>query len=438
MDAVQGCKGVIVTKKRIHRTTTPISRNHTHRSHMKIALVTETFPPEINGVAMTFGVISRELGRRGHEITVYRPWRKDLPPASEHPEFREVAMPGLPLPGYPMLRLGLPAWRTFRRIWRGGVGAGGAPDLVHVATEGPLGASAVSVARELRIPVTSSFHTNFHQYGRHYGGRWLGRVAGRIALAWLRHVHNRTLRTFAPTEELCAELAASGFCRVGLLSRGVDTRQFDPALRSASLRASWGAGADDPVMIHAGRMAAEKNYPLLARACEAMKAANPRCRFVFVGDGPLRPWLRRMYPDFIYTGFLPREELARHYASADIYIHASLTETFGNVLTEAMASGLAVAGFDYAAARQFVTCGRNGLIVPCDAADALVDAAAWLARDAGLRMRLRGAAREAVAAHSWERVISRFVADLQAAAGVAPGMAGRAVPGKPFVAGVVS
>lgn len=385
---------------------------------MKLAIVTETFPPEINGVAMTFGVIVRELSRRGHEITVYRPSRKDLPPASGHPDFCEIAMRGMPLPGYPMLRLGFPAWRTLRRIWSGGAGEN-APDLVHVVTEGPLGASAISVARELGIPVTSSFHTNFHQYGRHYGGRWLGRAGGKIALMWLRHVHNRALRTFAPTEELCEELKAAGFRGVGLLSRGVDTRQFTPALRSESLRATWGAGPADPVVVHAGRMAAEKNYPLLIRAYEAMKAANPRCRFVLVGDGPLRSWLQRMYPEFIYTGFLAREELARHYASADVYIHASLTETFGNVLTEAMASGLAVAGFDYAAARRFVACGRNGLIVPCDAADALIDAAAWLARDAALRTRLRSAAREAVAVASWEAVIARFENDLRLAAGLA-------------------
>ncbi|AHF92867.1 glycosyl transferase [Opitutaceae bacterium TAV5] len=396
---------------------------------MRIALVTETFPPEINGVAMTFGVIARELGRRGHAVTVYRPARDDLPPASSHPQFSEVAMPGMPLPGYPMMRLGFPAGATFRRWWRqGGV------DLVHVVTEGPLGASAVSAARRIGIPVTSSFHTNFHSYTRHYGLRFLGGLPGRVALAWLRRVHNRTARTFAPTKELCTELATCGFRNLALLSRGVDTREFDPALRSEALRASWGAARGDPVIIHAGRMAAEKNWPLLMRACDAMRAANPRCRFVFVGDGPLRAGLERANPGCIFTGFLPREELARHYASADIYIHASLTETFGNVLTEAMASGLAVAGFDYAAARQFIVSGKNGLVVSCDAADALVDAAVWLAREESLRNRLRSEARRAVEAHSWERVITRFEADLHAVAGLAmqPETAGTATGAAPL------
>jgi glycosyltransferase involved in cell wall biosynthesis len=286
--------------------------------------------------------------------------------------------------------------------------------LVHVATEGPLGASAVSVARELRIPVTSSFHTNFHTYTQHYGCGLLRRAV----LRWLRRVHNRTQRTFAPTPELCAQLSATGFENVALLSRGVDTWQFHPSRRAEGLRAQWGAEAGDPVAIHAGRMAAEKNYALLFRAYAAMRSANPRCRFVLVGDGPLRARLQRENPAYVFTGFIPRNELARHYASADIYIHASLTETFGNVLTEAMASGLAVAGFDYAAARQFIRHGECGLAVPCAEPDGLVDAAALLAADEFLRAQLRAAARAAVEAQSWMNVIAQFEADLAEVAGV--------------------
>lgn len=372
-------------------------------SLVKIALVTETFPPEINGVAMTFGTIVQELGRRGHLVTVYRPKRPDLAPPASHPEFAEVALPGMPIPRYPMLRLGLPARGALRRRWKAE-----RPDLVHVATEGPLGSTAVTAARSLGIPVTSSFHTNFHAYTQHYGFGLLHRPV----LAWLRHVHNRTLKTFAPTQELCEELAALGFRDLAQLSRGVDTRQFHPALRSAELRARWGAGVDDPVVLHAGRMAAEKNYDLLFRAYAAMRTANPRCRFVVVGDGPLKARLQREQAHVTFTGFVARSELARHYASADIYVHASLTETFGNVLTEAMASGLAVAGFDYAAARQFVRDGHNGLCLACDLPEALVEASVRLARDPVLRARLRQPARQAVEAQSWDRVIGGFEAEL--------------------------
>jgi len=386
---------------------------------VKIALVTETFPPEINGVAMTFGVIARELGQRGHELVVYRPRRSDLPSAP-CPAYREVPMPGIPIPGYGLLRLGLPAGRTLRRAWRQA-----RPDLVHVATEGPLGASAVGAARSLGVPVTSSFHTNFHAYARHYG---IGPVQ-RLALAWLRRVHNRTLRTFVPTEELAAELRTLGFRDLGLLSRGIDTRQFRPDRRSAELRREWGAEPDDPVVFHAGRIAPEKNYPLIFQTWAEMRQANPRLRCVLAGEGPLRERLRREHPETIFIGFLPREELARHYASADIYVHASLTETFGNVLTEAMASGLAVAAFDYAAARQFVRHEENGLAVPCDRPQELVAAGRRLAADGPLRARLRAGAASAVQAQSWEKVILRFEADLMRIA--AEGAAARRPPAKP-------
>jgi len=375
---------------------------------VKIALVTETFPPEVNGVAMTFGVIARELGRRGHAVTVYRPHRPDLPSFGAPVEFRAVSLPGFPVPGYPLLRMGWPARRVFARRWRAD-----RPELVHVVTEGPLGASAVAAARDLGIPVTSSFHTNFHAYARHY------RLAPfrRPVLAWLRHVHNRTRRTFAPTEELAAELRGLGFRNVGVLSRGVDTWQFHPARRSLELRRQWGADADQPVVLHVGRMAAEKNYGLLFQAYAAMRAVNPRLVFVLAGEGPLKARLQREHPECIFAGFFSRQEIGRYYASADIYIHASLTETFGNVLTEAMASGLAVAGFDYAAARQFVRHGHSGLVVPCDRPAALLEAGALLAGDDFLRAQLRREARPAVEAQSWETVIARFESDLAAEAG---------------------
>lgn len=377
---------------------------------MKLAIVTETFPPEVNGVAMTFGTIARELGRRGHQLTIYRPRRDDLTNRDPRPEYQEVPLPGMAIPGYPLLRFGLPAPRRLRLEW-----TAHRPDLVHVATEGPLGASAVSVARALGIPTTSSFHTNFHSYARHYGFPALHR----LVLAWLRRVHNRTQRTFAPTTDLCAELTADGFENVTLLSRGVDTWQFHPKRRSPELRMKWGAAAETPVVLHVGRMAAEKNYTLLFRAYDAMRAANPQLKFVLAGEGPLRARLEREHPECIFAGFYSREEIGRYYASADIYIHASLTETFGNVLTEAMASSLAVAAFDYAAARQFIRHGESGLAVPCSRPDQLIDAAVMLATDDLLRAQLRSAARPAVEAQSWSNVITRFEADLMSVAGAA-------------------
>jgi len=370
---------------------------------VNLALVTETFPPEVNGVAMTFGLIARELGRRGNEVTVYRPWRRDLPGDAGHPEYREVALPGFPIPGYPLLRFGLPAGGLFRKLWRTR-----RPDLVHVVTEGPLGFSAICAGRKLGIPVTSSFHTNFHAYARHYR---CGPLRS-LALGWLRAVHNRTRKTFAPTADLCAELAQRGFRDLAVLSRGVELHRFRPERRSFALRASWGAEPGDPVVMHVGRMAPEKNYSLLFRAYAAMKAVNPRCIFVLAGEGPLKPRLMREHPECTFAGFFPRDEIGRYYASADIYIHASLTETFGNVLVEAMASGLAVGAFDYAAGRQFIRDGQNGLVADPARPDDLVAVAARLAADPDLRRRLRSEVRAAVAGQSWEAVTAQFEFDL--------------------------
>jgi glycosyltransferase involved in cell wall biosynthesis len=318
-------------------------------------------------------------------------------------------MAGLPIPGYPLLRMGLPAQARLRRDW-----SANRPDLVHVATEGPLGLSAIKAARTLGIPVTSSFHTNFHAYARHYKIS----LFRNLALSWLRYVHNLTLRTFVPTTDLCGELSAAGFANLSVLSRGVDTRQFRPERRSNALRSDWKAGPDDPVVIHVGRMAAEKNYPLLLRAYAAMAKANPRCRFVLAGEGPLKRALMKEHPECVFAGFFSRDEIGRYYASADIYVHASLTETFGNVLTEAMASGLAAVGFDYAAARIFVKDGVNGLTAPCGDPEALIAAAVRLATEPELRARLRVAGRAAVEEQSWEKVIGRFEADLEEIAGV--------------------
>lgn len=377
---------------------------------MNIALVTETFPPEVNGVAMTYGVIARELGRRGHRVTVYRPRRDDLPRLAPTDDYTVVSLPGFPLPGYRQLRLGLPAAGRLRAHWRMQ-----RPDLVHVATEGPLGASAITAAHATGVPVTSGFHTNFHQYVRHYR---IGALRAPM-LGWLRRCHNRTRRTFVPTPELCRELETLGFRDVGVLSRGVDTLDFHPARRSPELRMHWGATIDTPVVLHVGRMAAEKNYGLLFRAYAAMRAANPQLRFVLAGEGPLQARLQREHPECIFAGFFSRQEIGRYYASADIYVHASETETFGNVLTEAMASGLAVAGYDYAAARQFVVHGQNGLAVPLGNEEALIEAAVMLATDDLLRAQLRRAARTAVEAQSWSTVVAGFEADLARIAGVA-------------------
>ncbi len=363
---------------------------------------------------MTLGHLVQGLADRGHRLTIIRPRQRHESPrfsVTQRVACRQVRLPGIPMPGYPQLRLGLPAGRRLTQLW-----SLIRPDLVHVATEGPLGNSAISTARRLGIPVTSSFHTNFDQYTRDYRIGWLKPVVA----AWLRQVHNRTRRTFVPTRDLLDRLAREGYANLRLLSRGVDTSLFSPARRDESLRASWGAAPGDPVVLHVGRMAAEKNYLLLFRAFDAIKAREPRTRLVLVGDGPMLSAYQRLRPDAVFTGFYTGVNLARHYASGDIYLQASVTETYGNVVAEALASGLAFAGFDYAAAHELVRSGESGLLAPLGHESALIAGAVRLATEPALASLLRSRAVPTVQFRSWDRVLAQFEADLAEAATESP------------------
>lgn len=381
-----------------------------HHPCLKLALVTETWPPEINGVAITLRHLVRGLRERGHAVHLVRPRQQAHEIPAHQPGWRETLVRGLAIPRYDALKLGLPARGQLRELWRSE-----RPDVVHVATEGPLGWSAVNAARDLGLPVTTDFHTNFHSYTRHYGIGWLERPV----VAYLRRLHNRTRCTMVPTEELGTELAALGLQNLLVVARGVDTRLFDPARRDLALRRSWGAQPEDPVALFVSRIAPEKNLPLLMETFAALRAADPRTRLVVVGDGPARALLQRRYPAAIYTGARVDEDLATQYASADLFLYPSTSETFGNVTLEAMASGLAVLAYDYAAARMHIRSGVNGLTVPVDDRNAFIHGALTLAREPALRGRLGAAARAAMLTIDWRDIVLEFERALLEHAGAA-------------------
>ena len=366
-------------------------------------MVTETYPPEINGVAVTMLNIIDELRRRGHEVAIVRPRQHAADTPASDERLAEILVRGIPIPRYDGLRFGLPAGRLLARVWREQP-----PDVVHIVTEGPLGASAITAAHRLGIPVTSDFHTNFHSYSRDYGAAWLKTPIA----AYLRRLHNRTRVTMVPTATTHDELAGLGFDNLRVVARGVNTGLFNPARRSAALRASWGVGPDDPVVLSVGRMAAEKNLPLVVRAYDAMRMVNPRARLVFVGDGPVRRRLQRDHPHHVYAGMRTGEDLAAHYASADIFLFPSTSETYGNVTVEAMASGLAVVAYDYAAATEHIRHEHNGLALPFDDADAFVRASSALVNDGSRTRRLGANAHATTAALDWSMRVHEFEAAL--------------------------
>lgn len=371
------------------------------RRHLLVSLVTETFPPEINGVAMTLSRLVRALVRRGHTVQVVRPSQPqragDVP--AEELGCEELLVGGFPIPGYPSLRLGAPAGGRLKQAWRER-----RPDVVHIATEGPLGWSALRAAESLRLPLSSSFHTNFHDYARHYGCGFLHRPV----LGYLRGFHNRTRVTMVPSLDLITDLEAAGYRNLVQLDRGVDIDLFDPAHRDPELRRTWGAEDGAPVCLLTGRVAREKNIPLALAAFAAIRAQDPRARMVVVGDGPLRAPLAAAHPAVLFTGALPNRELARHYASADLFLFPSTSETWGNVLIEAMASGLACVAYDYAAARHHVKDGVNGLAVALGDEAGFTAAALRAAGDPALRASLGVEARRTAVPIAWERVATRF------------------------------
>ena len=370
----------------------------TPRRRLRIALVTETYPPEINGVAMTLGQMVKALQLREHQIQLIRPRQHGTDsPEPEH-NLEQVLRPGVPIPRYAGLKIGLPAKSALRRLW-----SLRRPDVVHVATEGPLGWSAVTVANKLRIPVASDFHTNFHSYSAHYGFGWLKKPV----MGYLRRLHNQSGVTLVPSLSLRRDLESAGYHNVEVVARGVDAQLYTPARRSAALRAAWGLGQDELAVLHVGRLAAEKNLPLLVRAFEAIRAARSDARLVLVGDGPELPALRASHPEYVYCGARRGTDLADHYASGDLFLFPSLTETFGNVVLEAMASGLPQVCFDYAGAAEHVRHGKNGLLVPFGDADAFVAEALRLATGED-RDTMGAMAREGATEISWEAIIARL------------------------------
>jgi glycosyltransferase involved in cell wall biosynthesis len=361
---------------------------------LRVCVVTETYPPEVNGVAATIAVMVRGLRARGHQVEIVRPHQPS--DASDQSSENQLLVTGLPIPGYASLKFGMPSTGRMLRRWKDQ-----RPDVVQVVTEGPLGWSAVRAARKLAIPCAGEFHTNFHSYASYYRIAWLNRPIAR----YLRSLHNATAITMVPTQEMGDALSEQGFNRVTVVSRGVDTTRFHPSRRSETLRASWGAKADTPVVLHVSRLAAEKNLDALFRAFECMRRVQPAARLVVVGDGPERKRYERAYPHCIFSGMRRGDDLAQHYAAADLFLYPSMTETFGNVLIEAMASGLAVLAYDYAAAREHIRHDLNGLVAPFAAEDKLIAEACAVIGDLPRIKRLGRAARATAETVDWERVI---------------------------------
>jgi glycosyltransferase involved in cell wall biosynthesis len=365
------------------------SISSTERS-LHIEVVTDTFVPDINGVAFSLNRLCSGLRERGHQVEIIRSGKA-------HGK-GETSVFSWALPGYMEVKVGAPWPGSIRRRWQKN-----RPDIVYVAIETPLGFSAASAALRLGIPIVGGFHTNFYEYLQKYGAGWVGKQVWH----YQKWFHERLDRTLVPSPDAREKLVAAGFTKVGLLGRGVDISLFDPSRRSESLRREFGAKGNSPVAIVVGRVSGEKNINLAIRAFTRMQQFCPEITCVVVGDGPVLAKLKREHPNVKFPGYKTGEELATYYASADIMLFPSETETFGNVLIEGMASGLATLSYDYAAAAWHGENDKNLLKVPKGDEDAFLEASEKLL-DPERRVRLATEARRTAEKLSWPGIVAQL------------------------------
>lgn len=372
---------------------------------LRVALFTDTFAPQVNGVSRTLDRLVTVLEARGgtvHVETVQAP--------EARPDARVHRSRSVPFWAYPELRIAAPmAARAQERLARF------RPTLVHATTPFGVGLAGRRAALAMDIPLVTSYHTSFAAYLAHY------RLSAFDRAAWpfLRWFHNSGVRTFVPSHPVREEVAAQGFTGLRVWSRGVDAQRFSPRFRSVAMRTRMGADAETFVVAYVGRLAPEKGIDTAMEAMRQVMARHgTRVRFVIAGDGPSAARHRATAPEGTwFAGSLGGEELSAFYASADAFVFPSSTETFGNVVLEAMASGLPVIAPDSGATTEFAHEG-TAITFPAGNAAAIAGRIEWLLVDHHLRHALRAAGLRMAASRSWEAVWDRLFADYRDAAGI--------------------
>jgi phosphatidylinositol alpha 1,6-mannosyltransferase len=363
---------------------------------VRIAYVTESFPPDVNGVAHTAVRVAEHLLSRGHQPLVIAPEAARGRPVPDRSfEFPIVRVRSIAVPLYRGFRVGLPGSQVREAI------AAHRADVVHLHGPFVLGASGCAAAVDQQVPIVAVYATDLPAYARLYHAGALGE-----AFAWhrLRKIHNAANRTLAPSTATAADLREQGIERVQVWARGVDCRRYDPAKRSEELRTALAPGGE-LLVGYVGRLATEKRVDLLAAT-----AALPGVRLVIVGSGPAEAAIRQAVPSALFLGQRSGEQLAELYASFDVFVHSGPHDTFGQTLQEAAASGLPVVAPAAGGPLDLVRDGTTGFLVPPGSAAGLADAVARLAANPALRAAQGRAGRQMVLHRSWPVMCDELIA----------------------------
>ena len=367
---------------------------------LRIALFTGNYNHIEDGVSRTLGRLVGYLEERGHAVLVIGPTLPG-PPMDQPGTF--VAAPSVAFPARPEYRLttGFPsALRARVEAFR--------PDVVHIASPDVLGHRALTWARRRGLPVVSTYHTHFPSYLGYWGPTWLEPLAWTVA----RRFYGRFDEVYVPTPTLLEELRAHGIdTTLRLWPRGIEGDRFRPSFHSDDWRRSHGVGPGDVVVSFVSRLVKEKGLDVFAATVRALQAEGLPVRTLVVGEGPMRDELQAELPGAVFTGHLSGDELSTAFASSDVFLFPSETETFGNVTLEAMASGLAVVAADAAGSASLIDDDRTGLLCPPRDTAAFLNATRRVVLDAGLRQRLGSAAVEAAGHYNWPDVLAQMASN---------------------------
>jgi phosphatidylinositol alpha 1,6-mannosyltransferase len=363
---------------------------------LRVALVTSSYNFIADGVALTLNRLVGYLESQGVQVLVFAPTADK--PALAH-QGTLVSVPSRPLPGRPEYRLapGLPGYLKRQLL-------DFQPDLIHIAVPDLLGHAALGLAERHDIPAVASYHTRYETYLKHY---WYLTGLEGVLKNILRRFYGRCREVYVPSDSTREALLADGLKdNFKPWPRGIDTTRFAPDKRSAAWRAKLGIGVDELVVLHVSRLVREKRLDTLTGAFNRLTVPH---RVVIVGDGPDRGFAERELPRAIFTGFLNGEDLTTAYASSDIFVFPSDSESFGNVTLEAMASGLPCVVANATGSRSLVVDGETGFLAPADDAQAFAAHITTLIRDGALRGRMGAAARARAMTFSWEETLARML-----------------------------